>query len=170
LRSVLHEVVASINSGQYDKMLPYLTENIEATSVTQEVMSGRADVSKYFQTWFGPTGYMRSMEMKLDADNLTELSPDKSGTRARKGSRALRGEDGDLFDFFTRWTAVRFAATTAVAAPCHPLRHQSPRQSGADQSAAHAHPRRHHRRDCYFVDRLDRRMVAWRKRFAAAQR
>ena len=35
--------------------------------------AGRADVSKYFQTWFGPTGYMRSMEMKLDADNLTEL-------------------------------------------------------------------------------------------------
>ena len=73
LRGVLHEVVASINSAQYDKMLPYHTENIEATSVTQEVMSGRADVSKYFQTWFGPTGYMRSMEMKLDADNLTEL-------------------------------------------------------------------------------------------------
>ena len=61
LRGVLHEVVASINSAQYVKMLPYLTENIEATSVT------------YFQTWFGPTGYMRSMEMKLDADNLTEL-------------------------------------------------------------------------------------------------
>jgi len=38
LRGVLHEVVASINSAQYDKMLPYLTENIEATSVTQEVM------------------------------------------------------------------------------------------------------------------------------------
>src|SRR5437773_11996031 len=76
LRSVLHEVVASINSGQYDKMRPYLTENIEATSVTQEVMSARADVSKYFQTWFGPTGYMRSLQMRLGADNLTEPSPD----------------------------------------------------------------------------------------------
>ena len=107
LRSVLHEVVASINSGQYDKMLPYLTENIEATSVTQEVMSGRADVSKYFQTWFGPTGYMRSMEMKLDADNLTELSPDKSWGLVRgKALEHYEAKDGDLFDFVTRWTAV----------------------------------------------------------------
>jgi len=107
LRSVLHGVVASINSGQYDKMLPYLTENIEATSVTQEVMSGRADVSKYFQTWFGPTGYMRSMEMKLDADNLTELSPDKSWGLVRgKALEHYEAKDGDIFDFVTRWTAV----------------------------------------------------------------
>jgi len=107
LRGVLHEVVASINSAQYDKMLPYLTENIEATSVTQEVMSGRADVSKYFQTWFGPTGYMRSMEMKLDADNLTELSPDKSWGLVRgKALEHYEAKDGDLFDFVTRWTAV----------------------------------------------------------------
>ncbi len=107
LRGVLHEVVASINSGQYDKMLPYLSENIEATSVTQEVMSGRADVSKYFQTWFGPSGYMRSMEMKLDADSLTELSPDKSWGLVRgKALEHYEAKDGDIFDFVTRWTAV----------------------------------------------------------------
>ena len=67
LRGVLHEIMAAINSGQYDKMLPYLTENVEATSITQEVMSNRADVSKYFQEWFGPTGYMRKMEIILEA-------------------------------------------------------------------------------------------------------
>jgi ketosteroid isomerase-like protein len=107
LRSVLHEVVTSINTGQYDKMLPYLSENIEATSVTQEVMSGRADVSKYFATWFGPGGYMRAMEMKLDADNLTELSPDKSWGLVRgKALEHYEAKDGDMFDFVTRWTAV----------------------------------------------------------------
>ena len=107
LRGVLHEVVASINSGQYDKMLPYLSENIEATSVTQEVMSSRADVSKYFATWFGPSGYMRAMEMKLDADSLTELSPDKSWGLVRgKALEHYEAKDGDVFDFGTRWTAV----------------------------------------------------------------
>src|SRR5215471_7394906 len=64
LRGVLHEIVAAINGGQYDKMLPYLAENFEGTSVTQEVMSSRGDVAKYFQEWFGPSGYMRKMEMK----------------------------------------------------------------------------------------------------------
>ena len=107
LRGVLREVMAAMNSGQYDKMLPYLTEDVEATSITQEVMSSRADVSKYFQEWFGPTGYMRKMEMKLDADKLTELSPDKSWGLVRGNAlEHYEAKDGDLFDFVTRWTAV----------------------------------------------------------------
>lgn len=107
LRGVLREILAAMNSGQFDKMLPYLTEDIEATSITQEVMSSRADVSKYFQEWFGPTGYMRSMQMKLDADKLTELSPDKSWGLVRgKALEHYEAKDGDQFDFDTRWTAV----------------------------------------------------------------
>jgi len=107
LRGVLREIVAAIDSGQYDRMLPYLTEDIEATSVTQEVMSSRADVSKYFQEWFGPTGYMRRMQMRLDADGLTELAPDKSWGLVRgKAVEHYEAKDGDLFDFATRWTAI----------------------------------------------------------------
>ena len=107
LRGVLREVMTAINTGQYDRMLPYLTENVEATSITQEVMSSRADISKYFQEWFGPTGYMRKMEMKLDADKLTELSPDKSWGLVRgKALEHYEAKDGDVFDFITRWTAV----------------------------------------------------------------
>jgi ketosteroid isomerase-like protein len=107
LRDVLRQVKAAMNSGQYDAMLPYLTENIEATSITQEVMSSRADVSKYFQEWFGPTGYMRKMEIKFDADKPTELSPDKSWGLVRgKALEHYEAKDGDVFDFDTRWTAV----------------------------------------------------------------
>ena len=107
LRGVLHEIVSAIDSGQFDKMLPYMTENIEATSVTQEVMSSRADVSKYFQTWFGPSGYMRKMTMKMVADKVTELSPDKTWGLVRgKALEHYEAKDGDVFDFDTRWTAV----------------------------------------------------------------
>ncbi len=107
LRGVLREVVTAMNSGQYDKMLPYLTEDVEATSVTQEVMTGRGEISKYFQEWFGPAGYMRRMEIKLDADRLTELSADKSWGLVRgKALEHYEAKDGDVFDFNTRWTAV----------------------------------------------------------------
>ena len=107
LRSMLKEVVTAINTGQYDKMLPYLTENVEATSITQEVMGSRRDVSNYFKQWFGPTGYMRRMEMKLDADGLTELSADKRWGLVRgKALEHYEAKDGDVFDFVTRWTAV----------------------------------------------------------------
>jgi ketosteroid isomerase-like protein len=107
LRALLREVTVAMNAGQYDKMLPYLTEDVEATSVTQEVMTGRAEISRYFQEWFGPTGYMRKMEMKLEPDKLTELSADKSWGLVRgKALEHYEAKDGDLFDFTTRWTAV----------------------------------------------------------------
>jgi len=107
LRGVLREIVGAINSGQYDRMLPYMTENVEATSVTQEVMGNRGEVSAYFKEWFGPAGYMRKMEMKLDADKLTELSADKSWGLVRgKALEHYEAKDGDRFDFVTRWTAV----------------------------------------------------------------
>ena len=98
-----HEIVTAINTGQYDRMLPYLAENVEATSITQEVMSSRADVSKYFKDWFGPKAYMKKMEMKLEADRLTELSPDKTWGLARgKAVERYEANDGDVFDFTKR--------------------------------------------------------------------
>src|SRR5262249_32468583 len=107
LRGVLREIVAAIDTGQYDRMLPYLTENFEGTSITQEVMSSREDVSKYFRERFGPTGYMRAMRMDLDADKLTEWSADKSWGLVRgKALEHYEAKDGDQFDFVTRWTAV----------------------------------------------------------------
>ena len=107
LRGLLREVVGAMNSGQFDRMLPYLTEDFEGTSITQEVMNGRDDVSKYFREWFGPAGYMRAMKIQLDADKLTELSPDKSWGLVRGNAlEHYDAKDGDQFDFATRWTAV----------------------------------------------------------------
>jgi ketosteroid isomerase-like protein len=107
LRVVLRDVQGAINSGQYDRMLPLLAADVEATSITQEVMSNRGDVSAYFKEWFGPSGYMRRMDMKLDADKMTELSADRSWGLVRgKGLEHYEAKDGDQFDFVTRWTAV----------------------------------------------------------------
>jgi hypothetical protein len=93
LRTVLRDAVAAIDAGRYADLLPLLTENVEVTSVTQEVMSGRADVTRYFDEWFGPKGYMKSMTMKMDADKLTDLGPDKRWGLVRgQGARALRGQ------------------------------------------------------------------------------
>jgi ketosteroid isomerase-like protein len=107
LRAMLREVESAMNSGQFDRMLPVLDEQVEATSITQEVMGGRSGVSNYFKQWFGPSGYMKSMSIKFTPDALTELSPDKSWGLVR-GSAAEHydAKDGDQFDFKTRWTAV----------------------------------------------------------------
>jgi len=107
LRAVLRDAVAAIDAGRYQELAPLLTENVEVTSITQEVMSGRADVTRYFDEWFGPKGYMKSMTMKMDADKLTDLAPDKSWGLVRgKALEHYVAKDGDVFDFNTRWTAV----------------------------------------------------------------
>ena len=107
LRAVLRDAVAAIDAGRYQELAPLLTENVEVTSITQEVMSGRADVTRYFDEWFGPKGYMKSMTMKMDADKLTELGPDKCWGLVRgKALEHYEAKDGDTFDFDTRWTAV----------------------------------------------------------------
>jgi ketosteroid isomerase-like protein len=107
LRMVMRGVTAAMSESRFDDVLPYLTENVEATSITQEVMSSRADVSRYFNEWFGPGGYMRRMKISMDVDRLTELSADKSWGLVRgKALEHYEAKDGDLFDFITRWTAV----------------------------------------------------------------
>ena len=107
LRAVLRQVVGTINSGNYDNMLPVLDEKIAATSVTQEIMSSRGDVSGYFREWFGSGGYMKTLDMKMEADALTDLSPDKTWGLVRgKALEHYEAKDGDQFDFKTRWTAV----------------------------------------------------------------
>ena len=107
LRKLLAEVTSAIDAGQYDRMLPYLTENVEATSITQETMTGRAEIAKYFRDWFGPSAYMKRMTLKLEADKLTDLAPDKSWGLVRgKALEHYEANDGDVFDFVTRWTAV----------------------------------------------------------------
>jgi ketosteroid isomerase-like protein len=107
LREVLQGAQAAVNAGDYDGVLPYLTEDVMATSLTQGPMTGRAGVAAYFREWFGPDGYMGSMQLAMEADALTELSPDKRWGLVRgKGAEHYEARNGDQFDFDTRWTAV----------------------------------------------------------------
>jgi len=107
LRTLLRGVTTAMNESRFDDMLPWLSEDVEATSITQEAMSGRPAVARYFREWFGPSGYMRRMTMSMDADGLTQLSPDKSWGLVRgKALEHYEAKDGDQFDFKTRWTAV----------------------------------------------------------------
>src|SRR5436853_4503699 len=78
LRGILSTVMTAINSGHYDAMLPVISENIRATTITQEVISNRQEASAYFRKWFGPGGFLKKLEMTMSADALTELSPDKT--------------------------------------------------------------------------------------------
>lgn len=107
LRGILTTVQTSINSGNYDAMLPVLSKDIRATTITQEVMSGHEQVSAYFKHWFGPGGFLKKLDMTFTADALTELSPDKTwGVVRGSGMERYTLADGRQYDMPTRWTAT----------------------------------------------------------------
>jgi len=107
LRGILQTLQASINSGNFNAMLPVISKDIRATTITQEVLSSHGEVSSYFNKWFGPGGYLKKLDMKLDADALTELSPDKTWGLVRgSGLENYTLSDGRSYPMKTRWTAV----------------------------------------------------------------
>jgi ketosteroid isomerase-like protein len=107
LRGILSTVVGAINSGNYDAMLPVISENVRATTITQEVISNRQEASAYFKKWFGPGGFLKKLDMSLSADALTELSPDKTwGIVRGSGMERYTLADGRRYDMPTRWTAT----------------------------------------------------------------
>jgi ketosteroid isomerase-like protein len=107
LRGVLKQIESAINSGDYDKMLPVLSERVRATPINQEFLASRSDVSAYFKKWFGPTGYLKKLDIQLAADAKTELSSDKTwGTVWGRGVEKYILSDGRPYDLQTRWTAT----------------------------------------------------------------
>ena len=107
LRGIMSTVMTAINSGNYDAMLPVISENIRATTITQEFISSRPGASAYFKKWFGPGGFLKKLEMSMMADTVTELSPDKSwGVVYGTGSEKYTLADGRRYDMPTRWTAT----------------------------------------------------------------
>ena len=107
LRAILTTVQDAINSGNYDAMLPVLSKDIRATTITQEAFSGHQGVSAYFKKWFGPGGYLKKLDMRMNADALTELSPDKTWGIVRGSAiETYTLADGRTYPMKTRGTAT----------------------------------------------------------------
>jgi len=107
LRAILTTVENAINSGNYDAMLPVISDSVRATTITQETMSNRDQVSAYFKKWFGPGGFLKHLDMHFTADALTELSPDKTWGLVRgSGVENYTLSDGRKYAMKTRWTCV----------------------------------------------------------------
>jgi ketosteroid isomerase-like protein len=107
LRAILSTVQTAINDAKFAEMLPVVSQDIRATTINQEVIGSRDEVTGYFNRWFGPGGYLKKLHMTLHPDALTELSADKSWGLVRgSGVESYTLADGRTFDMVTRWTAV----------------------------------------------------------------
>lgn len=107
LRALLGGMQQAINGGKYENLAPYFHEKLRVTTINQEILSARTGIGAYFNTWFGKGGFLKSVQMKLDADALTELYADKTmGIVRGSGAEHYILADNRSFDMKTRWTAT----------------------------------------------------------------
>jgi ketosteroid isomerase-like protein len=107
LRALFGHAQQAVNEGHLGELDALVTDDFQATSVTQEVVRGREGLHTYFDTWFGPDAYMKAMRFELVADELTDLSEDKSwGLVSGGGLERYEANEGYTFDFRSRWTSV----------------------------------------------------------------
>lgn len=107
LRALLQGMQQAINTEKYSDLEQYFNENLRVTTINQEVITSRPEITAYFKRWFGPGGYLKKVDMNLKADALTELYADKSvGIVRGSGVEKYILADGRHFDMNTRWTAT----------------------------------------------------------------
>ena len=107
LRSVLNGIQQAVNAEEYGNLAQYFHENLTITTINQEVISTRAGIEPYFDKWFGPGGYLKTLKMSLEADDLTEFYADKTfGIVRGSGEEDYVLSDSRSFPMKTRWTAT----------------------------------------------------------------
>ncbi len=107
LRELLKGMEQAVNEQRYDDLAPYFHADLRVTTINQEVISSRDEIGEYFDRWFGPDGFLQSVEMKLTADDLTELYADNTiGIARGSGQESYILADNRHYDMQTRWTAT----------------------------------------------------------------
>jgi len=107
LRDLIHGIEKAINSEKYTELAPYFHEKLRVTTINQEVITSRPEISAYFNKWFGPGGYLKKLQISLNPDALTELYGDKTfGIVRGSGVEDYMLSDGRHFEMKTRWTAT----------------------------------------------------------------
>ncbi len=107
LRVLLKGIETAINTKKYSDLKPYFHENLRVTTVNQNTITSHAEIESYFKDWFGEGGYLKSLNMTLKPDALTEIYNDKTmGVVRGGGIEKYKLSDGRDLDLETRWTAT----------------------------------------------------------------
>lgn len=107
LRDVLNGLAQAVNEERYGDLAQYFHENLTITTINQEVISTRAEIEPYFDKWFGPDGYLKTLRMSLEADAPTEFYGEKTwGIVRGSGHEDYVLSDKRSFPMETRWTAT----------------------------------------------------------------
>lgn len=110
LRALLQGIETAINTQKYGDLAQYFDEKLHVTTINQNVITTPAGIDAYFKEWFGEGGYLKKLDIKLNADGLTQLYGDAQnpswGLVYGDGIEQYQLVDGRYLDMKTRWTAT----------------------------------------------------------------
>lgn len=107
LRGLLSGIESAVNEQRYGDLAQYFHDSPRITTINQEVITSADEIEPYFIRWFGPGGYLKSLRMKLNADELTQLYADQTfGIVIGSGDEDYVLSDTRFFPMKTRWTAT----------------------------------------------------------------
>jgi len=107
LRGLLQGLENAVNEERYHELSAFFHENLRVTTINQEIISSRNEIGEYFDRWFGPDGYLKKVDMKLNADTETELYADNTfGIIRGSGIENYILSDSRYYEMLTRWTAT----------------------------------------------------------------
>jgi len=107
LRALLQGIEKAVNEERYNDLAPYFHNKLRVTTINQETISSPDEIGTYFNRWFGPGGYLKKLDMKLNADVETELYGNKTfGIVRGSGDENYILADTRYYEMKTRWTAT----------------------------------------------------------------
>lgn len=107
LRQLLQTVTTAINTQDYAKMLPVISDHASITPITAHFLESKQAIAPYIDSLFGKDKFIKSFTVNFTPDKLTELSADKTwGVSHGSGLEHYTLNDGREYDIKTRWTAT----------------------------------------------------------------
>lgn len=110
LRGLLQGIETAINNEKYGDLKQYFDANLHVTTINQNIITTPEGIDAYFKEWFGEGGYLKKLDIKLNADALTKLYGDPAnpswGLVYGGGVENYQLTDGRFLPMKTRWTAT----------------------------------------------------------------
>ena len=109
LRALLRGVETAMNEQKYQDLKPYFHDHLRVTTINQDIITKPEGLEPYFRDWIGEEKYVKSLKMKLTADDLTEFygtGDARFGVVRGGGVEDYDLTDGRRLEMQTRWTAT----------------------------------------------------------------
>jgi ketosteroid isomerase-like protein len=104
IRKLRDDILAAIQRGDVDAVLPHLHPNVVFTPMNNEVARGPEGVKAYFQKMMtGPDRRVAEMRLNMEVDRLTDLYGN-TGIASGSSNDFYKLTSGPSFEVPTRWT------------------------------------------------------------------